>query len=479
MVGIGGGIPNKDADIRLGDVVVSKPTDTHGGVVQYDFGKATRGARGGFQRTGMLSSPPQVLLTALAKLQANHLTEDVRFVDFLEELEQKQPVGRGSPFARPKEDDCLYGPGYEHADPGSETCSTCDARYIVARSRRTNPAAPVIHYGLIASGNQVVKDARVREKLSRNLGIYCVEMEAAGLMNNYPCLVVRGICDYADSHKHKAWQGYAAATAAAFAKELLSLVPAEVAKKAAAAQDVLFKTGSTDSRFRVPLDLRNVPAIQEFIGREDELETLWDSLRPDSSLMRKVGVLHGMGGMGRTQLAIRFARIHKEDFSAIFWLNAKDGSTLRHSLSSAWPRILESEDAARTPDTLQDGQARITNEDDVKQRAQNMLHWLATEGNTRWLLIFDNVDQSHTPEDEDLVQSIYDFFPTADHGSVLITTRLIHLAELGTSHPIRKLDPEHACQLLLQNAGHNNHGRNVHEACSGMYHPSSAFTGCS
>ena len=59
----------------------------------------------------------------------------------------------------------------------------------------------------------------------------CFEMEAAGLMNNFPCLVVRGICDYADSHKNKQWQPYAAATAAAYAKELLSVIPsAEVAE---------------------------------------------------------------------------------------------------------------------------------------------------------------------------------------------------------------------------------------------------------
>ncbi|KAL2855615.1 purine and uridine phosphorylase [Aspergillus pseudodeflectus] len=477
MVGIGGGVPNEDADIRLGDVVVSKPTDTQGGVVQYDFGKATRRFRGGFLRTGMLNSPPQVLLTALAKVQANHLTEDVRFVDFLQELEQKRPVGPEFPFARPKEDDHLYAAKYEHADPSSKTCSACDARNIVVRSPRTNPAAPTVHYGLIASGNQVVKDARVREKLSRHLGIYCVEMEAAGLMNNYPCLVVRGICDYADSHKNKAWQGYAAATAAAFAKELLSLVPARFAKNRGIAQDVLSKTGSRDSRFRVQLDLQNAPAIQEFIGREEELETLWDSLRPDSSPMRKVVVLHGMGGMGKTQLAIRFARIHKEDFSAILLLNAKDRSTLRQSLSSAWSRIPESEDVAHTPDTVQDGQARITNEDDVKQRAQNMLDWLATEGNTRWLLIFDNVDQSHTAEGEDPVQSIYDLSPTADHGSVLVTTRLIQLAELGISHPIRKLSTEHACQLLLQTAGHNDHGRNSQQLDSDVYSLASQLDG--
>jgi nucleoside phosphorylase len=80
-----------------------------------------------------------------------------------------------------------------------------------------------VHFGLIASGNQVIKDAAFRDKLNKDLGgqILCVEMEAAGLMNNFPCIVIRGVCDYADSHKNKDWQEYAAAVAAAFAKEFL------------------------------------------------------------------------------------------------------------------------------------------------------------------------------------------------------------------------------------------------------------------
>ena len=87
-------------------------------------------------------------------------------------------------------------------------------------------------YGTIASGNQVIKDGLTRDRLSSELGgVLRFEMEAAGLMNSFPCLVIRGICDYADSHKNKRWQGYAAATAAACAKEVLSTIPAaEVAK---------------------------------------------------------------------------------------------------------------------------------------------------------------------------------------------------------------------------------------------------------
>ena len=84
-----------------------------------------------------------------------------------------------------------------------------------------------MHYGTIASGNQVMRSAAERDRVSAELGgVLCFEMEAAGLMNSFPCLVIRGICDYADSHKNKRWQPYAAATAACYAKELLGEVDA-------------------------------------------------------------------------------------------------------------------------------------------------------------------------------------------------------------------------------------------------------------
>jgi nucleoside phosphorylase len=68
-----------------------------------------------------------------------------------------------------------------------------------------------IHYSTIASGNQVMRDGVTRDKLSSELGgVLCFKMEAAGLVNSFQCLIIRGICDYADSHKNKKWQPYAA-----------------------------------------------------------------------------------------------------------------------------------------------------------------------------------------------------------------------------------------------------------------------------
>jgi hypothetical protein len=183
------------------------------------------------------------------------------------------------------------------------------------------------------------------------------------------------------------------------------------------------------NKFHIPLDLSAVPAIEEFVGREEELNCLWDYLQPASSQTRKVAVLHGLGGIGKTQLAIHFARKHKNEFTAIFWLNGKDQSALVSSLSSCLSQI--------QGQPIED---QAVNEGEAVQRANQVLQWLARPGNTRWLIIFDNIDQYS------LIQGrghcgydVYKFFPKADHGSIMITSRLQGLTELGKSFPVQNL----------------------------------------
>jgi hypothetical protein len=154
-----------------------------------------------------------MLLTAVSKLQAIHQLERSKIPMFVREIRNRYPGMREALIAHDHED-LLFEANYHHEKPQS-TCSACDLRRLVPRPQRTFKE-PVIHYGLIASGNQVIKDSELRGRLWRVLGACCVEMEAIGLINNYPCLIIRGICDYADSHKNKAWQEYAA-----YAKELL------------------------------------------------------------------------------------------------------------------------------------------------------------------------------------------------------------------------------------------------------------------
>ncbi|KAF3314682.1 hypothetical protein TWF173_004495 [Orbilia oligospora] len=221
MVGIGGGVPSSTADIRLGDIVVSKPSGTSGGVIQYDFGRTL--AEGRFQRVGCLNKPPQVLLTAVSELEAHHLTGQSQVPTYLLNLHKKCPKSSRFKYCG-QDSDHLYEATYDHI--GQDTCENCDKTNLVTSRGARSSADPQIHYGLIASGNQVMKHAATRDKLSRseNPAVLCFEMEAAGLMDQVPCLVIRGICDYSDSHKNKQWQGYAAATAAAYAKELLQVV---------------------------------------------------------------------------------------------------------------------------------------------------------------------------------------------------------------------------------------------------------------
>ncbi|WYZ44457.1 hypothetical protein EsH8_VII_000893 [Colletotrichum jinshuiense] len=118
--------------------------------------------------------------------------------------------------------DCLYQAEYEHIEQDS-TCDQCERMHIIQRDIRDS-IDPVIYYGTIASGNRVMKHGKTRDQMAKELGALCFEVEAAGLQD-FLCLVIRGICDYSDSHKNKTWQEYAAATAAAFAKELLSVIP--------------------------------------------------------------------------------------------------------------------------------------------------------------------------------------------------------------------------------------------------------------
>jgi nucleoside phosphorylase len=216
MVGIGGGVPSAEADIRLGDVVISQPHKGHGGVVQYDSGKTTPS---GFERTGFLNAPPTILLNAVSKIRANHFIERGSLLEHISKLSNRPVFARDNAGS-----DVLFEASYNHV--GGATCDLCSKERVVERQPRGNQI--VAHYGTIASGNQVMRDGATRDRISLEFGgVLCFEMEAAGLINSFPWLVIRGICDYADSHKNKKWQAYAAATAAAYAKEVLSVIPSE------------------------------------------------------------------------------------------------------------------------------------------------------------------------------------------------------------------------------------------------------------
>ncbi|KAF4847210.1 hypothetical protein CGCSCA2_v012820 [Colletotrichum siamense] len=244
LVGIGGGIarPDEGYDIRLGDVVVSRPDGTTGGVCQYDLVKAKPGDIR--ERKGFLAPPPRVLLNALTKIRAIHERRDSQIPRFLQNMLEANPKMAKKTKKSPSythqgfENDRLFHSSYEHV--AGQDCRSCETAQEVERDER-DTTDPEIHYGIIASGNTLVKDAIARDRIVADVGedCLCFEMEAAGLMDHFPCLVIRGICDYADSHKNDRWQRYASATAAGYAKELLGYVPTAEIQQSKRALEIL------------------------------------------------------------------------------------------------------------------------------------------------------------------------------------------------------------------------------------------------
>lgn len=176
-------------------------------------------ANGAFQRTAV----PRLLHRWLAGLVSalsshHHQTRRPKFLSIIEGA-----AGRFPSLGRPSGSDDLFESSYVHQDNRPD-CRECDRLKLVPRpSRESND--PKVHYGAIASGNNVMRDGELRDTFAKELDVICFEMEAAGLGDALPCISIRGICDYADSHKNKQWQPYAAIAAAAYAKELIGTIP--------------------------------------------------------------------------------------------------------------------------------------------------------------------------------------------------------------------------------------------------------------
>lgn len=180
-----------------------------------------------------------MLLATVQRLQAKHRREGNKIAAHVDDMLQKWPNMEEEHVYQGVEQDELYEASYDH--DGGPTCTNCDKSRLVDRGGPRKSHAPKIFYGTIGCGNVVVKDGTKRERLREDLGVLCVEMEAAGLMDEYPCLVIRGICDYADSHKNKRWQPYAAVTAAAYMKELLSVIPSQDIDRIEKAADIVHR----------------------------------------------------------------------------------------------------------------------------------------------------------------------------------------------------------------------------------------------
>ncbi|KAL3444690.1 hypothetical protein BJX65DRAFT_310689 [Aspergillus insuetus] len=227
VVGICGGVPfpTENTELILGDVIISHQ------VVKFDFGWQYPDR---FEQKGSVLETLdrshreiQCLFSGLRTRRERERFQDLH-VEYLRTLEEQDPI-----WGYPGVDrDRLFAPACQHIESGgSNTMNECDhigcpREELIPRLRlnaRTKPR-PLVHIGPVATGDTVMKSAEHRDNLARKFGIVAFEMEGGGVCDTVSCLLIKGACDYADSHKNKAWQDYAAASAAACAKALLRCI---------------------------------------------------------------------------------------------------------------------------------------------------------------------------------------------------------------------------------------------------------------
>ncbi|EAW16772.1 Pfs, NACHT and Ankyrin domain protein [Aspergillus fischeri NRRL 181] len=311
LVGIGGGVPSK-ADVRLGDVVVGTR------VMQYDLGKVV--GNGELRQTAIPRIPHHLLGTAVSALRSRHELNPSRVPSILQLKLEGHPE-----YGHPSSPDRLFHATYEH-ESTTASCDGCDQLKLVPQSRRMSDNI-MIHYGAIASGNQVMRSGTTQDNIARELDVICFEMEAAGLMDILPCPPIQGICDYSDSHKSNEWQRYAAATAAAYARELLEDLP--VAKGHA---KVTYECSLHEHRQRL-LDSLSHPDYQAWLNPENLTQHhgfLWISGKPGA----------GKSTIMKFAYSSMKSKSHnKHAITASFFFNAR-GERLEKSISGMYRSLL-------------------------------------------------------------------------------------------------------------------------------------------
>jgi hypothetical protein len=192
--------------------------------------------------------------------------------------------------------------------------------------------------------------------------------------------------------------------------------------------------------FTVQSSVPEVWRVDYFVGRDENITEIYEALQYNGS--RKTAVVHGLGGMGKTQLALAYQKRHRHDYSAVFWVNSKNLDTLKQSYAAAARRIHREYPSLVHLKVVAEG-------NDLDEAAEAVKRWLSSAGNDRWLVIYDNYDMPKLPgHDEPGTFDIRPFLPEADHGAILITTRSSQL-QLGRPVAVKKLrDIKHSLEIL-------------------------------
>ncbi|TIA18324.1 purine and uridine phosphorylase [Aureobasidium pullulans] len=348
IVGICGAvpIPSPDKPIILGDVIISNS------VIEFDFGRQYPDhfeRKSGTKDT--LGRPNSDIRALLSKLEVRHLREKLgeKILQNLANLREKIDTARYPGVdqdrlfaathrhmhrAESSSRDCLCLMARSHSDPVCKKASECTCDVLECnllatlenstRRKRLDAEAPtpLVHIGTIGSASTVMKSAEHRDLIAQGDNIIAFEMEGAGVWDNLPCVIIKGVCDYADSHKNKRWQGYAAATAASAAKAFLDYwSPKQCStklgktspRKRSYSPGGANENASKRARYDRPLDRQNLASSSN--GAQADIEAQSDSATTGSD-MRQIK-LHALNF---EQLDARHATIRKTYTGTCKWL---------------------------------------------------------------------------------------------------------------------------------------------------------------
>ncbi|RHZ45308.1 Pfs and NB-ARC domain protein [Aspergillus thermomutatus] len=436
LVGICGGVPfpsSGAAEIFLGDVIISDS------LIEYDFGKQYPG---GFQRKTGVGRPNREIRTILSAMasskvysefeeQLNKHLDNIQAQDkrwmcpgvSLDVLFESSYRHQHRTNGLPHHCDCANGNSVHIVcdEALKSDCSGlgCDETHLRRRRSSAKPTNSSVHIGTFACADTVMKSGEHRDLLAKREGVIGLEMEGAGIWDNTPCVIIKGVCDYADSHKSKVWQSYAAATAAAGAKAFLGYwVPSTKAE--------LRSVQKAHMRIPIPKSV--------FFGRKVELEQMEQNLgRPERG--RKGVALWGLSGYGKTQLAIHYIAMHKPTYDSILWIDSSSADSIHESFAQVCLKLGKS---------VYQGHSAV----------DKVLEWLEQDLNRSWIIVFDGVDDcedANEPDDIDLRK----YIPSCDHGHVLLTTISsdLHLRLNFAGIQVNGVDEQAGSEILMRCSG--------------------------
>ena len=202
---------------------------------------------------------------------------------------------------------------------------------------------------------------------------------------------------------------------------------------------------NSDENFSVVFSLSEVIETSRFVARQEELAAIHETLGGGTS--RRAVTLYGLGGIGKTQLAIAYAKAHGSDYSAVLWLNIKDEDSVKQSYARIARRILREHPSASQL-------VSITDESQLDEIVTAVKRWLEHAKNTRWLMLFDNYDNPKVPGNAGPgVVNIQQFLPEAYHGSVIVTTRESKV-NVGRPMKVGKLGDIYDSLRILSDTSH-------------------------